>query len=58
MTVRSEASVEARESIGWDRARIGRVAAPGEAAEILRSCREGLCARLHKPPLRQPRPAS
>ena len=37
-----------------DRARIRLVSAPDEAVEILRCCHEGLCASLHKPPLRKP----
>ena len=42
-----------------DRARMRRVSTPEEAVEILRCCHEGLCASLHKPPLRKPgRPAS
>jgi len=41
-----------------DRARIRIVSTSGEAVEILRCCHEGLCASLHKPPLRKPRPAS
>jgi hypothetical protein len=40
-----------------DRERIRRVSATEEAAEILRRCHEGLCADLHKPPLRKPPPA-
>jgi uncharacterized protein (TIGR00730 family) len=41
-----------------DRARMRLVTTPEEAAEILRSCHESLCASLHKPPLRKPRPVS
>jgi hypothetical protein len=41
-----------------DRARMRRVSTPEEAAGILRSCHAGLCASLHKPPLRKPRSAS
>ncbi len=41
-----------------DRARIRRVSTPEQAVEILRRCHEGLCASLHKPPLRQARPMS
>ena len=41
-----------------DRARIRLVSAPDEAVEILRCCHEGLCASLHKPPLRKPRASS
>jgi len=40
-----------------DRARVKRVASPEEAAAILRACHAGLCASLHKPPLRAPRSA-
>jgi len=36
-----------------DRARIRLVSAPDEALAILRRCHEGLCASLHKPPLRK-----
>ena len=38
---------------GEDRARLRRVQSPEEAVEILRCCHEGLCAELHKPPLRR-----
>ena len=41
-----------------DRARVRRVSTLEEAVEILRDCHEGLCASLHKPPLRKARPAS